>query len=214
MAGFNAITSEQVKCLVWICGLHTPGDADIGARALRKLEDNPQTTIKGLDLEIQQFLNIKEDAKMLKSAPSLLRPEVNAVAIKENRTRDSPAPCFRCGGWHPAKECYFVKKRCHDCKLVRHKKGYCKNFAEKKKRYPNEKRRTTNSVVVTASNGTDVAPAAIQMRIDTGTDFTLLSVKDWIKISRAKLLPALVKLKRRCTGSVPFYSRFTSKDNC
>ncbi|VDM24987.1 unnamed protein product [Toxocara canis] len=72
-----------MKCLVWTCGLHTPDDADIRTRALRKMEDNPQATLKELNLEIQQFLNIRRDAKLLGSPPSLLQPEVNAVAIKK-----------------------------------------------------------------------------------------------------------------------------------
>ncbi|VDM27525.1 unnamed protein product, partial [Toxocara canis] len=71
MAEFNAITPEQMKCLVWICGLHTPDDADIRTLALLKMEDNPQTTLKQLSLEIQQFLNIRRDAKLLGSPPSL-----------------------------------------------------------------------------------------------------------------------------------------------
>ncbi|VDM47507.1 unnamed protein product [Toxocara canis] len=100
MAGFNAITPEQTKCLVWICGLHTPDDADIRTLALRKMEDNPQTTLKQLSLEIQQFLNIRRDAKLLGSPPSLLQPEVNAVTIKKNCTQNPPSPCFRCGGSH------------------------------------------------------------------------------------------------------------------
>ncbi|VDM36889.1 unnamed protein product [Toxocara canis] len=40
MAEFNAITPGQMKCLVWICDLHTTDDADIRTRALRKIEDN------------------------------------------------------------------------------------------------------------------------------------------------------------------------------
>uniref|UniRef100_A0A183V913 GED domain-containing protein n=1 Tax=Toxocara canis TaxID=6265 RepID=A0A183V913_TOXCA len=35
-----------------------PEDADMPTRALRKVEDNPQTTLKKLILEIEQFLNI------------------------------------------------------------------------------------------------------------------------------------------------------------
>ncbi|VDM45249.1 unnamed protein product [Toxocara canis] len=50
-------------------------------------------------------------------------------------------------------------KTCHYRKLVGHKKGYCKNFANKKKRNV-KKRRTTNDVVVTASTGTHVASGA------------------------------------------------------
>ncbi|EYC44064.1 hypothetical protein Y032_0473g2103 [Ancylostoma ceylanicum] len=64
MAEFNDVTPEQMKCLVWICGLADPEDTDIRARALRKMEDNPQTTLKDLSAEIQQFMDIRQDAKL------------------------------------------------------------------------------------------------------------------------------------------------------
>ncbi|VDM28234.1 unnamed protein product, partial [Toxocara canis] len=194
MAEFDAITLEQMKCLVWICGLHTADDADIRTRALRKMEDKPQATLRELSLETQQFLNIKQDAKLLGSPPSLLQPEVNAVATKKNRTRDPLSPCFPCGGSRWERDCYVVNKTCHNCKFVVHRKGYCKNFANKKRNL--KKRRTTNNVVAIASNGTDIAPvnricrkvqisgSTVQMRLDTGAEVTLLSIKDWIKIIR------------------------------
>ena len=49
---FNTITLEQMKCLVWICGLNTSSDADIRTRALQKLKENPQTTLKEPNAEI------------------------------------------------------------------------------------------------------------------------------------------------------------------
>ncbi|VDM28654.1 unnamed protein product [Toxocara canis] len=123
------------------------------------MEGNPQTTRRELILEIQQFLNNKQDAKRLGSPPSVLQPEVNAVDSKKDHTRDQLSPCLRCGGSHWAKDCYFINKTCHNCKLVGHKKGYCKSFANKKKQNL-KKRRTTNNVVVIACNGTDVAPVS------------------------------------------------------
>ncbi|VDM40590.1 unnamed protein product [Toxocara canis] len=206
MAEFNAITPEQMKCLLWICGLQTPDDADIRTRALRKMEGNPQTTLKELSLEIQQFLNIRRDAKLLESPPPLLQLEASAAATKENCTQKPSSPCFRCGGSHWARDCYFIGKTCYNCKLVGNKKGYCKNFADKKKRN-RKKIRATNNVVVIAYTGTDVAPVSriyrkvkingvtIQVRLDTEADVTPQSVKDWIKINRPKLLPPLLKLK-------------------
>ncbi|VDM46332.1 unnamed protein product [Toxocara canis] len=47
MAKLNAITPEQTKCLVWICGLYIPNDADIRTRALQKMQDNPQNNALG-----------------------------------------------------------------------------------------------------------------------------------------------------------------------
>ncbi|VDM46136.1 unnamed protein product [Toxocara canis] len=79
---------------------------------------------------------------------------------------------------------------------------YCK-----KKKGNSKTRRTTNNVLIIASTGRDVAPVSriyrniqingitVQMRLDTGADVTLLSIKESIKVSRPKLLPRLAKLK-------------------
>ncbi|VDM48554.1 unnamed protein product [Toxocara canis] len=74
----------------------------------------------------------------------------------------------------------FINKTSNYGKLVGYNKGYCNNFALR------NKRRTTNRVVVISSTGIDFAPI---------TDFTVLSVKDCIKVSRSKLLSLLIKLK-------------------
>ncbi|VDM25587.1 unnamed protein product [Toxocara canis] len=132
-----------------------PDDADIRTLALRKMEINPQTTLKELSLEIQQFLNIRPHAKLLGSPPSLLQPEVNAVATKKNCTQKPPSPCFRCRGSHWARECYFTDKRCNSCKLVGHKKGNRKNFSYKDKRNREKSRATKNVVVISIVIYTD-----------------------------------------------------------
>ncbi|VDM44421.1 unnamed protein product [Toxocara canis] len=89
MEEFSAITPEQMKCLVWICGLHIPDDADIRTRTSRKMEGNSQTTLKELSFEIQKFLNMRQDAQLLGSLLSLLQPEVNAVTIQMNKEYSS-----------------------------------------------------------------------------------------------------------------------------
>ncbi|PIO72335.1 zinc knuckle [Teladorsagia circumcincta] len=209
MAEFNAITAEQMKCLVWICGLAAPEYADIRTHALRKLESNPETTLRELSTEIQQVLDIRQDAKLLGSPPSPAVPlsEVNAVNVKKSYSKEPPSPCFRCGGPHWAKECDFMEKRCHACNRVGHKKGFCKNF--NRRRTPNlkRKRKKANQVVIAASTTADIGPikriyrtveingASTRMRLDTGADVTLLSCKDWTAMGRPRLLPPLFTLK-------------------
>ncbi|VDM49955.1 unnamed protein product [Toxocara canis] len=94
MGESNAVTSEQVKCSVWICGLYTPDDADIRTRALWRIEDSLQNTLEELSLEIQQFLSIRDDTKLHGSSPSLLQAEVNAVATKKNVHGTRPCQAF------------------------------------------------------------------------------------------------------------------------
>ncbi|PIO66811.1 hypothetical protein TELCIR_11457 [Teladorsagia circumcincta] len=65
MADFSAITVEQVKCLVWICGIATPDYANIRTHALCKLESNKETTLRELST-----LNIRQGAKLPCNRPS------------------------------------------------------------------------------------------------------------------------------------------------
>ncbi|KAK6742779.1 hypothetical protein RB195_010194 [Necator americanus] len=45
-----------------------PHDADVRARALRKMEDNPQNTLMELFAEVQHFLDIRQDAALLEQS--------------------------------------------------------------------------------------------------------------------------------------------------
>ncbi|PIO77554.1 hypothetical protein TELCIR_00316 [Teladorsagia circumcincta] len=208
MAEFNTITAEQMKCLVWICGLSASDYADLRAHALRKMEENPHLTLKELSAGIQQILDIRQDAKLLSSplSPPTL-PDVNAVNATRNRAKEPPSPCFRCGGLHWAKDCEYLEKSCHSCKRIGHKKGFCRNFNKRRNRNTKKKPRRANQVVVVASTATSAAPVKriyrtvkingtpTRMRLDTGADVTLLNLKDWITIGRPKLLPPLFALR-------------------
>ncbi|PIO70574.1 hypothetical protein TELCIR_07564 [Teladorsagia circumcincta] len=190
MAEINDVSPEQMKCLVWICGLSSSEDADIRARALRKMEDNPQTTLKGLAAEIQQFLNIRQDAALPEQSAS---SHINVVD-SSSRKRDPP-------------------KTCHDCGNFGHKRGFCKNFKTKKKQKMRRKRRTANNVVI-ASKHVDAVSISriyrplqingktIRMRLDTGAHVTLLSHADWIAIGRPTLQSPQITLSPPCS-SVP-----------
>ncbi|KAK6763083.1 hypothetical protein RB195_023695 [Necator americanus] len=88
MAEFSDVTPEQMKCLVWICGLVAPQDADVRARALRKMEDNLQTTLKELAAEVQHFLDIRQDATLLERSSV---PHINVVDSQKSRNREPPS---------------------------------------------------------------------------------------------------------------------------
>ncbi|PIO56766.1 hypothetical protein TELCIR_21833, partial [Teladorsagia circumcincta] len=198
-----------MKCLVWICGLAEQEYAEIRTQALRKLECNPHTTLRELSAEIQQLLDIRQDAKLLGSSLSVPTPipDVNAVKAEKHPRKDPPSPCFRCGGAHWANECKFIEKRCHTCNRIGHKKGFCKNFSRRRVKNPKKTSKRANKVVVVASSTNDntslkriyktvrINEIPTRMRLDTGADVTLLSYKDWISIGRPKLQPALFKLK-------------------
>ncbi|KAK6730357.1 hypothetical protein RB195_007053 [Necator americanus] len=65
MAEFNDVTFKQMKCLVWICGHVAPLDADVSARALRKMEDKHETALRKLAIEVQHCPDIRQNAALL-----------------------------------------------------------------------------------------------------------------------------------------------------
>ncbi|EPB67002.1 hypothetical protein ANCCEY_13903 [Ancylostoma ceylanicum] len=146
--------------------------SDIRGRALRRMEDNPQTTLKKLGAEIQQFVDIRQDVKLLGNLSSSSLSGINAVNAKKNQSRDSLLPCSRRGGPHWANDCDFANTTCHDCKRVGHKNGLCKNFPKKKKPIPKQKRRSANNVVTVASTTAHVTPSANNKNINVHGHFS------------------------------------------
>ncbi|VDM37331.1 unnamed protein product [Toxocara canis] len=170
------------------------------------------------DVILQDGSTLDEAAKA-RLIVSKLDAAAYALATKKNRTRNPSSPRLRCGGSHWAKEWNCIKHGVPQFQTRRSQEGYCKNFANKKKRNL-KKRRTTNNFVVIAPTGTDIASVnriyrniqisgtTIQMRFDTAVDVTLLSVKDWAKINRPKLLPPLVELKSAHNKDIRFRGYF------
>ncbi|PIO64870.1 hypothetical protein TELCIR_13484 [Teladorsagia circumcincta] len=103
---------------------------------------------------------------------------------------------------------------------IGHKKGFCQNFNKRRNRNAKKKPRRANQVVVVASTATSAAPVKriyrtviingtpTRMRLDTGADVTLLSLKDWITIGRPKLLPPLFALRSADNKEIKVFGHF------
>ncbi|KAK6764098.1 hypothetical protein RB195_024430 [Necator americanus] len=124
---------------------------------------------------------------------------------RKSRNREPPSPCFQCGPNHWSRDCTFVKKRCHEWSRSGHKRGFCKNFPEKKKRNPQRKWKSADIVTI-ASTHADVAvnrfyrrvkidEKTVRMRLDSEADVILLGTADWTAIGRPKLQPFRLTLK-------------------
>ncbi|EYC40917.1 hypothetical protein Y032_0589g363 [Ancylostoma ceylanicum] len=146
------------------------------------MEDNPQTTLKELSAEIQQFMDIRQDAKLLGNQPSSPLSGINAVNAKKNHgTR-----------LHPASD---VEDRIGP------------RTATSPTRRSTTANVSANKAATVASTTAHVTPVSriyrqvkisgitVRLRLDTGAGGTLLSHKDWIAIGRQKLLPPLFLLK-------------------
>lgn len=61
----STLTEDQFKCLIFVCGLQSPEDADIRLRLLHKIETNTDITLQNLADECKRLINLKNDTIMV-----------------------------------------------------------------------------------------------------------------------------------------------------
>ncbi|PIO75137.1 reverse transcriptase [Teladorsagia circumcincta] len=170
---------------------------------MAEFNDVSPEQMKCLELaaEIQQFLNIRQDAALPERSAST---HINAVD-SQSRKREPPSPCFRCGAHHWSKDCPFLNKTFHDCgnsgheRILQELQDEEEAEAEKKAENSKQRRHRLNTCR-RRFNFSHLPPVqnngkTIRIRLDTGADVTLLSHADWIAIGRPTLQSPQITLR-------------------
>lgn len=148
----NEVTSDQFKCLMYVCGLKSHRDADIRTTLLSRIESNKpgeEMTVHKLAEECQRLINLKRDTAMVEKQGNM-QQTVCAInrsnpskSTNSEECNDVPrSPCWRCGDMHYSKYCSFINHECRTCQKTGHKEGYCACFEKVgKKQKENGKQR-------------------------------------------------------------------------
>ncbi|XP_052562119.1 uncharacterized protein K02A2.6-like [Culex pipiens pallens] len=122
----GATKADQFKCLVYVCGLQSPNDAEIRMRLINRMEMEPEkVTLASLVDECNRLVNLRKDTSMVETQ------EIKAIYQPTNqgnrfKPTDLPkTPCWLCGGVHFVRDCGYSSHRCSMCHQIGHKDGYC-----------------------------------------------------------------------------------------
>nr|VZI19336.1 unnamed protein product [Spirometra erinaceieuropaei] len=131
----GSLTEDQFKCLIFICGLQSPKNADIRTRLLSKVQQSNSITLQELAAECQTLINLKLDSAMIQNPVSSF--SVHTVTSTKShpvtrpkqmsKARSPPSPFRHCGAWHFHRDCAFRQHRCQSCNQVGHRDGVCKS---------------------------------------------------------------------------------------
>ncbi|CAH8452171.1 unnamed protein product [Schistosoma rodhaini] len=152
---------------------------------------------------------IQKTTNQNQCAPAAFSP-THFSPIRQTRTNPS-TPCWHCGAWHYVRNCPFKQHRCRKCKVVGHKDGFCL------KSTPNRSSNTKKTVPKPCTSSLSLVSSCqssspgerkfinininghfFRLQIDTASDVTILSHKNWIKMGRPSLQRTTKKPRTAC----------------
>ena len=219
-AKLSELTTEELKALFWLFGLDSPVEGDIRPRLLAVMEkrheeryQNENTsalTMQDLRTEYEKIRSFWKDSALIEQKPV----RINAVAETESRSEKQRQArtfeCYNCGvTGHYSYECTKAKVSCGRCGR-HHLEKYCGKHRRSTARSGRSEVNYVglNSVTIDVAHvdrlrsyvDVHIGGKAVSLKLDTGSDITLLSVDDWKRIGSPDLKDCTSVVARTASG--------------
>nr|VZI21223.1 unnamed protein product [Spirometra erinaceieuropaei] len=228
----GSLPEDQIKCLIFICGLQSPKDADIRTCLLSKVQQSNSITLQELAAECQTLINLRHDSAMIQNPASSF--SVHSVTSTKSRpkqvskARSPPSPCRHCGDWHFHRDCTFRQHRCQSYNQVGHRHGFCKSVPTSEGKptpaIPNSRHRfrpkrksklqsVGNSLSLLATFQLNASGRrkfvdvllnghAVRLQLDTASGITIISERLWQSLGSPTIQQTSQSATSACGGLV------------
>ncbi|XP_055527429.1 uncharacterized protein K02A2.6-like [Wyeomyia smithii] len=207
------LQEEKFKCLIFLCGLKSSKDYDIRMRLLSKINDTNDITLEKVVEECKSLINLKRDTVLIGGQSSSYTVAATKATrahspyghrrgnVKHNKGKcdEVKTPCWGCGGMHFSSQCTFKDHKCRDCGRTGHKEGYCGCFKRRQPVYKGKqqsKMQHSNKIVIVKDLKrsrryveTSINGVPVSLQLDSGSDITVISRQNWIKIGAPQTWP-------------------------
>ncbi|XP_055523094.1 uncharacterized protein K02A2.6-like [Wyeomyia smithii] len=221
--GVSTCNVDEFKCLVFVCGLHAPQDAEIRTALLAKLEGNKSMTLDNLTTECHRIINLRKDASIVgchseKASVNAINPTkytkkpiVSKPASKSPPTHNNNnhqnnsesnnkprTPCWKCSQLHYVRDCPFHDHRCRECNSIGHKEGYCQcvsSYPGKKRRWKQQAPQTKVTVFINNNE--------VELQLDCASDISIITKANWERIGRPSTKPPSLQARTASGQPLP-----------
>lgn len=230
----NNCTTDNFKCLMFVNGLKCQKFQEYKSRLLTLLDSETNTnplTLDHLVAEIERINTLKRDT----ATNEHREMQVNAVSDVKNKNDQNlkpRRPCWQCGNMHFVRDCSYTNHKCIQCGKVGHKEGFCSCFSDNSGKQKQQQqhhrqkqtkgnfkktRKEIKSVYTTKSThknrrfiSLQINKVGITLQHDTGSDVTIISKTNWMKIGKPSLQCSTHTPRDASTNKINIIGEFIS----
>lgn len=228
-SAITSLTADVFKAIMFTVSLKDSKYSEVVTHLLNKMEtvEDKKVTLDFMTSEAKRMINLKVDTQIVESPTtgtvnvvhkgaknkfSKPKPKTENRSPRQSSDDKPSMPCWLCGNLHHSDSCTYKTHKCKTCDKTGHRDGYCKSAARVKKGSPAVKGIQINHVMVNRKyvhvklNNVD-----IELQLDSGSDVTIISKSNWIKIGSPNLAGIQAVIKDAQLNHMRFLGEFTSK---